>query len=607
MTLRKSWPLTLNSYLPSRNIKLTQLQRQSIQNDIATVKQALQPLKEQLKQKEAELIKQATVVGCTLSKAAIAKEIYQRRFDAIVVDEASMAYIPHCAYVSTLANRRIAIFGDFRQLGPISQAETEATQQWLQRDIFDEAGITQKVNNGQIDSRMVLLKTQYRMNPAISKIPNQLFYNGQLQDGSGVEQRTMPIVQSQPHPGSALILYDLSQLSAFCFKEQQFHSRFNIISALVAVNLAYQSTQTNDFSVGIIAPYKAQARLIQRLLQDLHLTEKSVKVATVHRFQGAEQNVIIFDAVEGSPQAKAGKLVTGGTQSTAMRLANVAVSRAQGKFIGLFNYQYIQKTLNSFNIFRKFVDRIYAQAKTQSLTWALQPLSDLPGVTYFSKSQDALKQIKFDLLASKEEIAIAWPNSTSNNPLPTPTLKQCNSHRGIRFFITGQSRNSIATGLQNTHVWDNKANTNIGLVGIDGKCLWIYLNPNSSLAPVIRIDLSKTTKLLYSFLRLLPEQDPGSITTKISQGEDPFGKCPDCGQPRTYGHTQYGASIICAKNPNHSSRKMNEKDTTLLIKFMNIQCSVCKQQAIPRKSYKGIYIGCSQRNCGWSTSLESLI
>ncbi|BAZ02912.1 superfamily I DNA/RNA helicase (plasmid) [Tolypothrix tenuis PCC 7101] len=589
----------------SRIEKLTELQRQSIQNDIATVKQALQPLKEQLKQKEVELIKQATVVGCTLSKAAIAKEIYQRRFDAIVVDEASMAYIPHCAYISTLANRRIAIFGDFRQLGPISQAETEVAQEWLQRDIFDEAGITQKVNKGQIDLRMVLLKTQYRMNPAISKIPNQLFYNGQLQDGSGVEQKTMPIVQSQPHPGSALILYDLSQLSAFCFKEQQSHSRFNIISALVAVNLAYQSTQTNNSSVGIIAPYNAQARLIQRLLQDLDLTDKSVRVATVHRFQGAEQNIIIFDTVEGSPQAKAGKLVTGGTQSTAMRLANVAISRAQGKFIGLFNYQYIQQTLGSFNIFRKFVDRIYAQANIQSLTWALQPLSNLPGVTYFSQSQDALQQIKLDLIASKEEIAIAWSNS-NNNQLPLSTLKRCSS-RNIRFFITGKNRNSIATGLQNTHVWDNKADTNIGLVGIDRKCLWIYLNANSSLVPVIQIDLAQTTKLLYSFLRLVPEQDPGSITAKITQGENPFGQCPDCGQPRWYSRTEYGAYITCSKQPNHSRRKMNEKDTTLLMRFMNINCSVCKQQAIAYKSYKGIYIGCSQRNCNWSTSLESLI
>ncbi|BBD63287.1 hypothetical protein NIES2109_61370 (plasmid) [Nostoc sp. HK-01] len=453
---------------------------------------------------------------------------------------------------------------------------------------------------------MVLLKTQYRMNPAISKIPNQLFYDGQLQDGSGVAQRTMPIVQSHPHPGSALILYDLSKLSAYCFKEQQSHSRFNIISALIAVNLAYQSSQRNDCSVGIIAPYNAQARLIQCFLKDLSLTDKSIRCSTVHRFQGAEQNLIIFDAVEGSPQANAGKLVVGGTQSTAMRLANVAVSRAQGKFIGLFNYQYIQQKLNSFNIFRKFVDRIYAQADIQSLTWTLEPPINLPRVTYFSKSQDTLKQIQSDLLTAKEEIAIAWSSSTNNNPFSIATLKRCNS-RSVRFFITGQNRNFIANGLQNTRVWDNKANTNIGLVGIDGKCLWIYLNPNSSLAPIIRIDLPQTTKLLCNFLRLVPEQDTGSITTQISQGENPFGQCPECKQPRWYSRTEYGAYITCPKNPNHSRRKMNEKDTTLLMRFMKINCSSCKQQAITYKSYKGIYVGCSQKNCNWSASLESLI
>jgi superfamily I DNA and/or RNA helicase len=125
------------------------------------------------------------VVGCTLSKAAIAPEIYERQFDAVIIDEASMAYIPHCVYAATLAKRRIAIFGDFRQLGPISQAETDNARTWLQRDIFEEAGIIDRVNRNQQDDRMVLLQTQYRMHPSISAIPNHLFYNNQLQDGEG--------------------------------------------------------------------------------------------------------------------------------------------------------------------------------------------------------------------------------------------------------------------------------------------------------------------------------------------------------------------------------------------------------------------------------------
>ena len=66
-----------------------------------------------------------------------------------------MAYIPHCTFVSTLANYRIAIFGDFRQLGPISQSESK----WLQRDIFEESGVTEKVKKGDKNLELVRLKS----------------------------------------------------------------------------------------------------------------------------------------------------------------------------------------------------------------------------------------------------------------------------------------------------------------------------------------------------------------------------------------------------------------------------------------------------------------
>lgn len=595
----------------SRGEKLTDLQCQHIQSEIAQVKQALEPLKDELQKKEAELISRATVVGCTLSKAAIAQEVYQRRFDAVVVDEASMAYIPHCAFVSTLANRRVAIFGDFRQLGPISQAETDTAQEWLQRDIFDEAGITQKVNRGKDDSRMVLLKTQYRMYPDISSVPNRLFYNGQLEDGSGVREQTMPIVQNQPCPGHALVLYDLSKISAFCFSEQQSHSRFNLVSALVAVNLAYQSTQANDSSVGIITPYNAQARLIHRLLQDLHLSERQVKAATVHRFQGSEQNLIVFDSVEGSPQTKPGKLVSGGMQSTAMRLSNVAISRAQGKFVGLVNYRYVQDKLDSFNVFRKFIDHVHLRASVQSLTWSTNTDNghwnlDLPGVTYFSTSRVALEQIKADLLEAKEELAINWPTSLTENHLSITVLRQCNS-RNIRFFLTGQGRNDIAFKLQNTHVWDNQSKMSMGLVGIDRKRLWIYIDPVSTASPVLRLDLPQTTKLLYAFLRLVPDKDPGSVIEKIAQGESPFGQCPQCGQPLWPTIGEFGPCVACSKVVHHHKRNMTINDATLWARFMNVTCGKCKHQARAYKSYKGVFLGCTKQDCNWSISLKSLV
>ncbi len=91
-----------------------------LHRQIDQVKQELEPLKAELQAKELELVRAATVVGCTLSKSTIAPEIYNRQFDAVIIDEASMAYIPHCAFVATRASQRVAVFGDFRQLAPIA-------------------------------------------------------------------------------------------------------------------------------------------------------------------------------------------------------------------------------------------------------------------------------------------------------------------------------------------------------------------------------------------------------------------------------------------------------------------------------------------------------
>ena len=167
----------------SRAESLTLKEKERIKNEIEQVKRTLEPLYDELKQKESELIRASRVIGCTLSKATISSDVYQRSFDAVLVDEASMAYIPHCAFVSSLAKQRTAIFGDFRQLAPISQADTPFSRNWLERDIFDQAGIIEKVNKRQSDNRLVLLATQYRMHPDIAAIPNQLFYGGQLNNG----------------------------------------------------------------------------------------------------------------------------------------------------------------------------------------------------------------------------------------------------------------------------------------------------------------------------------------------------------------------------------------------------------------------------------------
>src|SRR6266545_7646173 len=65
----------------SRAEGLSATERQRIKDEIACLKEQLAPLHNQLKTKESELVRDAKVVGCTLSKASIAMEIFERRFD----------------------------------------------------------------------------------------------------------------------------------------------------------------------------------------------------------------------------------------------------------------------------------------------------------------------------------------------------------------------------------------------------------------------------------------------------------------------------------------------------------------------------------------------
>lgn len=591
----------------SRKQILTERERQQVDKELASLKQKLKLLKDIFRQKESELIKKAEVVGCTFSKATIAKEVYQRQnsFDAVVIDEASMAYIPHCFFVATLAKRRILIFGDFRQLGPISQGNTEATKEWLERDIFEKAGITNKVNRGKSDSRLTLLDTQYRMYPAISEIPNRLFYKELLKDSDIVTKKNLSIVEKEPAAGEALVLYDISQLSAFCFKEIQSHSRFNLISALIAINLARQSIESNHSTIGIITPYNAQARLIRSLLKDLSI-DKQVKVATVHSFQGSEQNVIIFDSVDGKPQANPGLLIKGGMQSSAARLANVAISRAQGKFIGLVNYKYIIEKLDSFNIFRKFIDRVKVRAYSKSLKWQVddtesEVLSYLPNIFKFPNAEEALNYIEPDLEKAREQVAIYWSNESIKDFFPLDRLKDC-SAKGIQFFLSGIGNNELAKELTNTYVWNSHLNTNIGLIGIDKKVLWIYLNTVTASSFVIKIDSPQAIKLLHGFFPLIPDNDAGF-------NPEDLGVCEVCGQPLWIRQNQFGSYIACAKSPSHQRRKITVKDATTIARFMKITCNKCKSQVKGCKSTKdnNVFLVCTNQKCNWSRSLKSIV
>lgn len=601
----------INKKTPEYHKKQIKEKIKGITTQVKLVEKKLKSLEESQKAKEKQLVMRAEVVGCTLSKAAIAEEILPNKYDTVIVDEASMVSIPQCVFAALLAKRRIAIYGDFRQLSPIAKADTLAAEKWLKRDIFDQSGVMTRVNRQEHEPRMVMLKTQYRMYPAIADISNRLCYDSQLLNGANVIIDNQEVVGQRPFSEKSLVLQDISKLMTHCIKETESHSRFNILSALISSNSAYQSTVDNPLAkIGIITPYNAQSRLIHRILRDLGKDEQ-VKASTVHRFQGSECNIIVFDAVDSDPNPTIGLPLKGGECSGAMRLANVAISRAQGKFIGVMNVRYIRSRLAStqFQAFRKFTEYFYTSAKKSEsvydLDWSdFMETINLPGVTCFSNSESARVALEESLLAAQDNVAIYWPFKTFDNHFDSSILLNINQ-QGVGFYIAGSQGAEVNLSLENTQIWNNEMTTNSGFIGVSENCLWIFQNPADEKAGVLKIDLKKTVNLLYGFLRLIPHRKT------LPPDPNPFGTC-NCQQPMWITSIGRVHLVACLKYPQHQDhdrRKIKPNDATTLAELTKQLCSQCGSKLIGRAapSTGHMMLVCSNQQCDSMMPLRDLI
>ncbi len=92
-----------------------------------------------------------------------------------------------------------------------------------------------------------------------------------------------------------------------------------------------------------MAPYAAQTRLIQRLI-DERLDNRGAKItATVHRFQGNEKDTMLIDLTDslGARLSKFMRAVD--IDEDGARLLNVALSRACHHIILVANFDYLRQ------------------------------------------------------------------------------------------------------------------------------------------------------------------------------------------------------------------------------------------------------------------------
>jgi hypothetical protein len=337
-------------------------------------------INKELEEIQNKILSEARLVATTLTKTFTAKQFPSRKFDVLILDEASMAPLPHLYWAVGRCCKSVTIIGDFLQLPPICISEKPMAQRWLGRSIFDVLNI-RTIKEAQGDERVTLLDTQYRMVPAISEISNRFIYQGVLRDHLSTSRKSLDDgISSSP-----LVLIETDKMNAWC-SQISTGGRFNLYHALVCTTLARKIIQqTPDCKIGVVTPYTHQARLIKRIAEDWQIPDR-VRISTIHRFQGGEQQIIIFDTTEGIGPKTAPMLDDTKRDSDALRVLNVAMTRAKDKLYLVANTKKLLSELGRESLLSRIILHFQQKAECRGS----DSLVDNYFTTDFEKWADAL-------------------------------------------------------------------------------------------------------------------------------------------------------------------------------------------------------------------------
>ncbi|MBB2481769.1 AAA family ATPase [Bacillus sp. APMAM] len=365
---------------------------------------------EKIRKKEVQLVKDAFIVGTTLAKAASDSAVYEPDYDIVILDEASMAYVPQAAFAAALG-KRVIICGDLKQLPPIASSRNPLVSEWLKEDVFHKAGVVEWLNEGKLHPQLFLLKEQRRMHPDISAFTNRYIYHSLVGDHESVSKSRNSVTRLAPFKDQAAVLLDTSFTGLHCVSDKTTNSRFNLWQLLLSFQLIHESYLGGAKSIGYVTPYRAQANLMEMLLEEIYEKERSgadIIAATVHRFQGSERDVMIFDTVDSTPQDRAGMLVTG---KDSERLINVAITRTKGKFLHVSNRNFIESHLYKGKTLRKLVDHQVRNKQTVTTkeigSWIRNQHQKLRWI--HARKVEAVFQ---DLRSATSSITISLPEGT---------------------------------------------------------------------------------------------------------------------------------------------------------------------------------------------------
>lgn len=297
------------------------------------------------------------LVATTLAKVCTSDLFDGQQFDAVVIDEASMANLPYLMVLASKAKDHVVVVGDPMQLPPIALTNKKHARKFLEEDIFtfiSKAESTEDLFNWHDQNRSLttFFDTQYRLNEDLAEILSTVFYEGRLKtakvnpspvvngDSRRKSSPTVNVIDSQKYGPELRQKDDARGFSPL----NEVH---NILIVKMVRRLMLKQHVPVD-EIGIIVPFRHTVYEIRQKLFEENLG--MIEVGTIHTFQGREKEVIIFDTV------MSGEMQYGRRRHYSVRpfdeeknglavprLLNVAFSRSKERLVILADMDHIHK------------------------------------------------------------------------------------------------------------------------------------------------------------------------------------------------------------------------------------------------------------------------
>lgn len=284
-----------------------------------------------VKKSESEVISKADVVCCTCVGAGDKR--LDTKFRTVLIDESTQATEPECLIPIVKGAKQVILVGDHQQLGPVI-LERKAADAGLKQSLFERL-----ISLGHVPIR---LEVQYRMNPHLSEFPSNMFYEGSLQNGVTIEQRTAP-KNSFPWPihGVPMMFWTNYGREEISSNGTSYLNRIEAMNCERIITKLFRDGVKPE-QIGIITPYEGQRAYILQYMQMNGAMDKElyvkVEVASVDAFQGREKDYIILSCVRANEQQAIGFLRD-------PRRLNVGLTRARYGLVILGNPRSLSKNL----------------------------------------------------------------------------------------------------------------------------------------------------------------------------------------------------------------------------------------------------------------------